>query len=173
MKKSFLFLFWGISCGPDYASPKAQDFDELSGWGAGIEGFNPVDAGPIDTASGSSAFDGIYIGGYELTINLDDGTSCYCSESLTMAIENGDIQVGQATQCTMDCGYVSELRFDGVVQEDGSVSGPVVDEAAFGFGTPWNGMFTSDGTGSGQFSNTVDTNLGAATVDGTLTVFMQ
>ena len=173
MRHMLIVAVWGISCGPEYTSPKAQDFDELSGWGAGIEGFNPVDAGPVDTASGSSTYDGIYIGSYELNINLDDGTNCYCTESLTMAIEEGSIQVGQATQCTMDCSYVSELRFDGVVREDGTVSGPVIDEAAFGFGTPWNGLFTVDGTGTGQFSNTVDTNLGAATVYGSFTVLAQ
>ena len=173
MKKYCLFLFLGISCGSEYTSPQAQDFEELTGWGTGIEGFNPVDVGTGDTATGSSVYDGIYIGSYELTINLDNGTNCYCSESLTMAIEDGDIQVGQANQCTMDCGYVSELRFDGVVQENGTVSGPVIDEAAFGFGTPWNGTFSTDGTGTGQFSNTVDTNLGTGTVSGSFTVFLQ
>jgi hypothetical protein len=71
----------------------------------------------------------------------------------------------------MDCGYVSELRFDGVVQEDGTVSGPVVDEAAFGFGTPWTGLFTIEGVGQGAFSNTVDTNLGTANVVGDFTVY--
>lgn len=173
MKQSIFVVFLGVACGSQYSSPKAQDFEDIAGWGDGIDGFDPVSAGPIDTASGSAEYDGIYLGTYELQVDLEDSTSCYCSESITIAIEDGDIQVGQASQCTMDCGYVSELRFDGIIQEDGSVSGPVVDEAAFGFGTPWTGLFTSDGSGQGAFESQVDTNLGTALVSGSFSVSLQ
>lgn len=173
MKKSGLLLMFMIGCGGNYVSPSEQTFEDLDSWGNGIDGFDPSSSTPLDTSVGSSEYDGLYLGNYELFVYLDSGTDCYCTESIAINIEEGDIRVGTATQCTMDCSYVAALKFDGTVLSDGTVSGPVIDEAAFGFGAPWSGLFTLDGRGEGSFNEIVDTNLGSATINGLFLVQLQ
>ena len=72
----FLALF--IGCAEAPVGLKDQSFSEFETWGQGIEGFNPVVSGPVDTGdapSGFTQYDGAYFGTYQLAVSYE-GNNC-------------------------------------------------------------------------------------------------
>jgi hypothetical protein len=162
------------ACGPNAPySPSGQEFDDLDDWGSGISGFNPAPAIPQDTGGGSGgSVDGIYTGTYSVSVNVTDtGMNCSCtSSSLTIAITGGEIQVGQGTQCAMDCGLTTTLRFRGSVDATGYAAGQLYEEDSFVYETTWTGAFIG-GSGTGTFGALgMATSQGTSDISGTFTI---
>ena len=175
MKKYVCFLLmFGCADAPPY-SPTEQDFDDFENWGDGISGFAPNSSGPIDTGSGggSDDFDGIYTGSYNITVErLDLGDICTGTGSLTLAIEEGEIRVGQGSQCIMDCGISSTLRVRGNVFGDGYAEGALFEEDSLNIESVWTGVFLS-GQGTGNFSDSLGSDQGSVNITGNFSVTQQ
>ena len=165
-----LFL---CGCGQEIPyTPVDQNFEDFADWGDGISGLSIVPSAPIDTGSGSGNVDGIYSGFYNVTATVAElALTCSCTSSpLTIAITSSEIQVGQGTQCAMDCGYTTTLRVRGSVDGTGYATGALYEEDSFVFETTWSGAFLN-GTGTGTFMVTgIATGLGTTDYSGNFTV---
>lgn len=155
-------------------APVDQDFSDEESWGDGIQDFNPY--GPIDTGGwgttggttgGTSGGDvnGVYLGTYTLDItNVATSQTCSCATaSLTLAVQNNAISIGQGAACATTCTSQITLNFTGSVLEGGIASGNVdITESANGssntLSSSWSGIFAA-GTASANItaSNIVGT----------------
>ena len=169
----YLLATMFLACAPDeYYAPQEQDFESFGSWGDGIPGFEITTSGPTDTGNGggNSDVDGVYLGTYSVEIQRESyGDTCVGSASLTMAVEEGEIRVGQGSQISLDCGEFTSMRFRGFFDEFGLVSGEAFEESSFNVQTVWTGVF-SNGVLAGNFSEYLSSDQGMITLSGTVNV---
>ena len=187
-----------FACGSEVPyGPTEQDFEEFESWGDGIPGFEISQGGPTDTGGGSGGMDvnGVYLGDYSVTISRDDyGDNCNGGASLTVAVADGSISVGQGTQISLACGTCSDglstdqstcesmgqawslttteyisMRFRGDFDETGLILGDVFEESVFNIQLTWTGVF-SNGVLAGSFAEYVSSDQGMINVSGQVNV---
>ena len=152
-------------------SPAKQDFSDQIYWGSGLidtgtgEPFNPytpVDIGGTTSGGGTTGgqtdgdVNGVYLGSYLIDItDITTMQTCSCaSASLTLAIQNNMISIGQGAACVTTCTSQITLNFTGSVIEGGIASGSVdITESVSGavntLSSSWSGVIIG-GTASGS-----------------------
>ena len=168
----YLLLVPLLACGADgYYAPQEQDYEDFGSWGEGIPGFQITNTGPTDTGSGGGAdVDGVYLGTYSVEISRDNfGDVCIGSASLTVAVEESEIRVGQGSQISLDCGEFTSMRFRGIFDETGLITGEAFEESSFNVETTWTGVY-SNGLLAGNFSEYLSSDQGMITLSGTINV---
>ena len=175
--------------------PAKQDFSNKTYWGSGLvdtatgEDFNPytpVDTGGWGTSGGTTGgqpdgdVNGVYLGSYMIDItDITTMQTCSCaSASLTLAIQNNMISIGQGAACVTTCTSQLTLNFTGSVVEGGIASGNVditesVNGATNTLSSSWSGVITG-GTASANIvaSNVVGT-AGTYNLTGSFTASKQ
>ena len=165
-----LFLF---ACAPEIGyAPQEQEFSDFGGWGEGIPGFEITASPTTDSGSGGGALDlnGVYLGSYTVTIVREGlGDTCMGTGSLTMAVEDSEIRVGQGSQISLDCGIYTSMRFRGIFDETGVITGEVFEESVLNIQSIWTGVYL-DNTITGTFTDYLTSDQGMIALDGSITV---
>ena len=183
MTYNSLFTFAAISmstlaftaCADTPYTPGSQDFSEDGAWGDGIQDFNPN--GSVDTGGwgsggtttggtgGDGDVNGVYLGTYLLDItDIATMQTCSCATaSLTLAVQNNMISIGQGAACVTTCTSQITLNFTGSVIDGGIASGNVdITESLNGstntLTSSWSGVMTG---------GTATANITASNVPGT------
>lgn len=175
--------------------PATQDFSDQTYWGSGLvdtatgEPFNPytpVDTGGWGSGGGTTGgqtdadVNGVYLGSYMIDItDVTTMQACSCaSASLTLAIQNNMISIGQGAACVTTCTSQITLNFTGSVLEGGIASGNVDITESFNGSTntlssSWSGVIAG-GTASANIvaSNVVGT-AGTYNLTGSFTASKQ
>ena len=160
--------------------PAKQDFSDKTYWGSGLvdtatgEDFNPytpVDTGGWGSGGGTTGgqadgdVNGVYLGSYMIDItDVTTMQTCSCATaSLTLAIQNNMISIGQGAACVTTCTSQITLNFTGTVIEGGIASGNVDITESFNGATntlssSWSGVITG---------GTASANIMASSVVGT------
>ena len=102
-------------------------------------------------------------------VREDYGDTCMGTGSLTMAVEDSEIRVGQGSQIALDCGVYSSMRFRGLFDATGYIAGEVFEESILNIQSTWTGVFL-DGTVTGTFTDYLTSDQGMIALDGTITV---
>ena len=170
--------FWGLlfcACAAEVPYlPEEQEFEGFGEWGEGIPGFEIISNG-VDTGGGGGgggggpvSVDGIYLGTYTVTIVRDNyGDTCTGSASVTIAVQDGSISVGQGNQILLDCGEYISMRFRGTFDEQGLLVGEITEETTFNFASTWTGV-SSNNVLAGSFTDYLDSSQGPISIDGTV-----
>ena len=163
------------ACADTPYTPVGQDFSDGGTWGDGIPDFNPngsTDTGGWGSGGSTSGggttdgdLNGVYLGTY--LIDITETTTlqtCSCATaSLTLAIQNNMISIGQGAACVTTCSSQITLNFTGSVIDGGIASGNVdITESANGttntLTSSWSGVITG---------GTASANITASNVPGT------
>ena len=138
-------LILAIGCAEAPVGLKDQPFGEFESWGQGIEGFNPIVSGPVDTGDGPSGFtqyDGAYFGTYQLAVSYEGNNCSFSDIQLIINVVNGEIQ-GTGQPGTTDCGNEAKLLFEGLISPDTTASGTLTEDTGFIFEASWIGFVVS------------------------------
>jgi hypothetical protein len=163
------------ACADTPYTPVGQDFSDEGYWGEGLPDFNPNAAtdtggwGSGGSTSGGGTTDGdlngVYLGTYLIDITeVTTLQTCSCATaSLTLAIQNNMISIGQGAACVTTCSSQITLNFTGSVIDGGIASGNVdITESANGttntLTSSWSGVITG---------GTASANITASNVPGT------
>ena len=169
----YFFALFLIACAPEVGyAPEEQDFNDFGNWGDGIPGFEIVASSPQDSGSGGGDLDlnGVYLGSYTVTIVREAiGDTCIGTGSLTMAVEDSEIRVGQGSQIALDCGLYTSMRFRGIFDETGYIAGEVFEESVLNIQSTWTGVFL-DNAVTGTFTDYLTSDQGMIALDGSITV---